>query len=160
MQLNTLKRLRISEGAVTFLWGVYYVLGLLILYLVQGLNITLLLRYYEANQPYLAPNEQILTVELYTGNFFHFFMPLADTYIYTDAAILMVSLGLYTAYSSWLLRRGKKPAMVFAVFSTAYVVIKTSTNIGFGTLMLLVLIGVGAVLNVMYKLWRGDEDEA
>lgn len=154
----TIKRLRISEANVALVWGMYYTLCLLFLWCAQMVNIVAMMCYTEAHIPGLVPNEQAKLVVFYNDIFFHSCLPLEDGTMYVNNVVMMLGIGMSCSYSSWLMRRGKIPVIVFVLIGMLVFVWNSSLQIGWGTMIMVVLFELLSLIYMAVRV-RGDKLE-
>ena len=114
----TMQRLRVSETAAFLCQTLVNALALFIFQMSQA---AVFLGYglYMQNAGLGAAENMSLLVSFVTNTFAHALLPLGDVPVYFRMAVVYVTLGAATAYSSYLGRRGKIAISPFVVLALA-----------------------------------------
>lgn len=114
----TMQRLRVSETAAFLCQSLVNALALFIFQMCQA---AVFLGYglYMQNAGLGAAENMSLLVSFVTNTFAHALLPLGDVPVYFRMAVVYVTLGAATAYSSYLGRRGKIAISPFVVLALA-----------------------------------------
>lgn len=114
----TMQRLRVSETAAFLCQTLVNALALFIFQMCQA---AVFLGYglYMQNAGLGAAENMSLLVSFVTNTFAHALLPLGDVPVYFRMAVVYVTLGAATAYSSYLGRRGKIAISPFVVLALA-----------------------------------------
>ena len=114
----TMQRLRVSETAAFLCQTLVNALALFIFQMCRG-AVVLGHGLYMQNAGLGAAENMSLLVSFVTNTFAHALLPLGDVPVYFRMAVVYVTLGAATAYSSYLGRRGKIAISPFVVLALA-----------------------------------------
>lgn len=114
----TMQRLRVSETAAFLCQTLVNALALFIFQMCQA-AVFLCYGLYMQNAGLGAAENMSLLVSFVTNTFAHALLPLGDLPVYFRMAVVYVTLGAATAYSSYLGRRGKIAISPFVVLALA-----------------------------------------
>ena len=154
----TLKRLRISENEVLLMHFVYNTLVYFIIFAVQIVfALVICACKINAMDPALV-SEQTMLLTFYKSDFLHSLLPLLDIKLWIRNIILIMMLGLSSAFFPYVQRRKKFSSL--ALFSVIYVFFWFEQGLDSGIhLFFTALIFVIMILHIIY-IAKGEENDA
>ncbi len=157
----TLRRLSISEKAV-FCWQTAAVfLSYLVLYAVQALTLLLCAGVFlrTASPEMLAYSAPSLYGAASASCFFRAMMPGTDWCLWLCTLILLWTLAASTAFTPFIMRRGRKFPMYLPAVFLLYFHISLKNRMVDSNIFIMVL-SIFLLLYMLYQVWEyGDEDE-
>lgn len=110
--VETLRRLSLSEEALTICWGLVFA-GYVLLYwgFQVGMCLAMYARYFRGEISLLR-----LGVASYRSHYFHHLLPLSEPWAMVRNVALILGYGFLSAQAGWAARRGRKLPMAMALW--------------------------------------------
>ena len=158
----TMRRLGVSE-LTAFVWQSVTGAAAFFIFMMAQAAVCLGCGLYLQNQGYGLAGDMSLVVGFVNGTFSHAMLPMGDLPVYLRMAMVYLTLGASTAYSSFMSRRGKTAISPFVVLAAALLLMGLQAEVAVygyevAAIVLCALILFGYVVSVRGR--SVDDDDA